>query len=134
MLDEAVLAIVTGAVANAISHLSGGRLDALRTRFVRIFRHGTEQQQSTAIRALEEGAAALGQQTASEADISARLTALLVSYLAAHPEAREDIEALASAPIASKTTNIGSQHNYSSGTFIGGDNYGGINSPKSQES
>ncbi|MER8087259.1 hypothetical protein ACIO6T_10840 [Streptomyces sp. NPDC087532] len=51
----------------------------------------------------------------------------MTAYLAAYPDARTDLEALASAaPPATRTLNIGSQHNHGSGTFIGGDNHGGV--------
>ena len=78
------------------------------------------------LRALEKDAVALTQQGASKTDVTGRWSSLLLSYLSAHPEARGDIEAFAYAPVISKTTNIGSQHNHGSGPFIGGDNYGNM--------
>ena len=76
---------------------------------------------------LEDDATSLTQQRASETDLTGRWTSLLLSYLTTHPEARGDIEAFSSTPVMNKTMNIGSQHNYGSGPFIGGDNYGNMN-------
>ncbi|MFD8995001.1 hypothetical protein [Streptomyces abikoensis] len=127
MLDEAAIAVVTGAASNIVAYLAQGRADALRTRLSAIFRSGTEQQQSHALRTLDEDAAALAQRTATQADVSARWTGFLTAFLAACPDARADIEALSSAtPTNTRTINIGSQHNHGSGTFIGGDNHGGV--------
>src|SRR5262249_6780818 len=98
----------------------------LRALLARMFRHGTEQQRSAVLRTLDDDAVALIQQKVSEADLTERWTSLLRAYLTAHPEARGDIEAFASAPVIIKTMNIGSQHNHGSGSFIGGDNYGNI--------
>lgn len=124
MLDEVATAVATGAAGNIIAYMLNGRVDALRARVARIFRHGTEQERSTVLRTLKEDAVALTQQGASKTHVTERWISLLLSYLDAHPEARGDIEALASAPIINKTMNIGSQHNHGSGPFIGGDNYG----------
>ncbi|MDX2693720.1 hypothetical protein PV416_09955 [Streptomyces ipomoeae] len=126
MLDEVAIAVATGAAGNVAAYLLQGQVDALRTRLSAIFRHGTEQQQSNALRTLDEDAAALAQQTTAPTDITSRWTGHLTAFLAAYPEAREDVEALASAAPSTKTVNIGSQHNHGSGTFIGGDNHGGI--------
>lgn len=127
MLDAAAIAVATGAASNLVAYLLQGQSDALRTRLSAIFRRGTAQQQSDALRTLDEDAAALAQRTVAHADITARWTGLLAALLAVCPDARADIEALASAgPSGAKTVNIGSQHNHGSGTFIGGDNHGGI--------
>jgi len=126
MLDEVATAIATGAAGNIIAYMLNGRVDALRAQVGRMFRHGTEQEQALALRTLEDDAAALTQQGASETALTGRWISLLLSYLTAHPEARGDIEAFASSPVANKAMNIGSQHNHGSGTFIGGDNYGNI--------
>ncbi|MFD7830156.1 hypothetical protein [Kitasatospora sp. NPDC059803] len=127
MLDEATMAVTTGAAGNIVAYMLNGRMDALRTRVARVFRHGTDEQHTRPLHALEADAASLAGRQASEAEIAARWTALLISYLASHPEAREDVVALASLSGTGKTTTIGSQKNLGSGTFIGGDNYGDIN-------
>ena len=126
MLDEVATAIATGAAGNIIAYMFNGRVDALRVQLARIFRHGTEQERSTALRTLEDDAVALTQHEASKADLTGRWTSFLLAYLTAHPEARGDIEAFASAPVINKTMNIGSQHNHGPGPFIGGDNYGNM--------
>jgi hypothetical protein len=126
MLDEAAIAIATGAAGNIIAYMLNGRVDALRVRLARIFRYGTDQERAAALRTLEDDAVALTQREISNTDLTGRWTSLLLSYITAHPEARGDIEALASAPIINKTVNIGSQHNHGSGPFISGDNYGSM--------
>jgi hypothetical protein len=127
MLDEVVTAIATGAAGNIIAYMLNGRVDALRAQVARMFRHGTEQERSVILRTLEADAVTLTKQRVSEADLTGRWTSLLLSYLTVHPEAREDIEAFASTQVINKTMNIASQHNYGSGPFIGGDNYGTMN-------
>jgi hypothetical protein len=134
MLDPATTAIITGAAGNVVAYMLNGRADALRTWMARIFRTGTEEQRFRPFHMLEEDIAALTNQLTSEADVQARWSDLLASHLAAHPEARADIGAMGSTPIAMKTVGIGTQHNHGSGTFIGGDNYGHINSPTTGES
>ncbi|GAA2558331.1 hypothetical protein GCM10010423_70260 [Streptomyces levis] len=127
MLDEAAIAVTTGAASNVVAYLLQGRADALRARLSTVFRRGTPQQQSDALRTLDEDAGALAQHTVTEADLTARWTGFLTAFLAACPDARADIEDLASVtPASTKTVNIGSQQNHGPGTFIGGDNHGGI--------
>ena len=126
MLDEVATAIATGAAGNIIAYMLNGQVDALRGQVARIFRHGTEPERSAVLRTLKDDAVTLTQQEASKTDVTGRWTSILLSYLAAHPEARGDIEAFASAPVINKTMNIGSQHNHGSGPFIGGDNYGNM--------
>ncbi|RSO11614.1 hypothetical protein DMH18_08445 [Streptomyces sp. WAC 06783] len=127
MLDAAAIAIVTGAASNVLAYLLQGRADALRTRISAIFRRGTAQGESDALRALEEQAEALEQRRVTPAEVTAQWSSVLTAFLATHPEARADIEALSSStPAGTKTVNIGAQHNHGRGTFIGGDNYGSV--------
>jgi len=124
MFDEVATAVATGAAGNIVAYMLNGRIDALRGQVARIFRHGTEQERSAVLHTLKVDAVALAEQRASKTDVNERWTSLLLSYLSTHPEARGDIETLASAPGINETMNIGSQHNHGSGPFIGGDNYG----------
>jgi hypothetical protein len=126
MLDEVSIAIATGAAGNVVAYMLNGPVDVLRTQVARIFRHGTEQERAEAVGRVGADAKALTEHKASEADLTERWIRLLASYLGAHPEARGDVEAFASSSINGKTTIIGSQNNWGSGAFIGGDNYGGI--------
>jgi hypothetical protein len=126
VLDEVVTAVATGAAGNVVAYMLNGRVDALRSWVARIFRRGTDQEQLDALQTLEYDLAALADERASEAELIERWTSLLVSYLSAHPEARYDVEAMASSRAVGKTMNVGSQHNHGSGTFIGGDNYGNM--------
>jgi hypothetical protein len=128
MLDEVAIAVATGAAGNMVAYMLNGRVDALRGQVARIFRHGTEQERSTALRTLEDDVVALTQRETSKTDVVERWTSLLLSHLTAHPEAHADIEVFASAQVINfnETMNIGSQHNYGAGSFIGGDNYGNL--------
>jgi hypothetical protein len=129
MLDPEMTAIITGAAGNLAAYMLNGQVDAVRSWVRRIFRRGDEDQ-STALRVVEDDAIALAQGTASEVDVRARWGVLLTAYLAEHPEILAEIEAIANpAPTVAETTNIGQQHNYGSGTFIGRDNYGDIEAP-----
>jgi hypothetical protein len=127
MLDEVAIAIATGAAGNVVAYMLNGPVDTLRAQVARMFRHATEQERSAALRTLEDDAAALTQQRASEAELTGRWSNFLLSYLTAHPEALGDIASFASPPVASKTTNIGSQNIYGSGIAFGGDNNDTIN-------
>ncbi|GLX02184.1 hypothetical protein Misp02_62700 [Microtetraspora sp. NBRC 16547] len=130
MLDPATMAIITGAAGNLVAYMLNGQVDAARARIKRIFRGGTEEEQSTSLRAAEDDSLALARRATSEADVRARWGVHLAAYLAEHPEIRADLEAIAqSAPTATETMNVGEQHNHGSGTFIGRDNYGGITTP-----
>lgn len=126
MLDEVAIAISTGAAGNIVAYILNGRVDALRTQVAKMFRHGTEQERSAALRTLEDDAAALTQKKASEADVTQQWKNSLLSYLTAHPEAREDIASFASLQVSRKTVIIGSQIFHGPGSF-GGDNNGTIN-------
>jgi cytidylate kinase len=126
MLDEVTTAIATGAAGNIIAYMLNDRLDALRAQFARIFRHGTEKEKSAALQALEQDASALLNGKASEASLAKQWINFLLSYLAAHPRVREDLEAFNSSAGVNKTMIIESQHNHGSGVFIGGDNYGSM--------
>lgn len=127
MLDATAIALATGAASNVLAYLVQGQVDALRTRISSIFRRGDGEEESAALRVLDDHAAALAQRRITQADVTAQWGSLLAAFLIAHPETRADIEALrSSAPPATKTVNIGSQHNHGAGTFVGGDNHGTI--------
>lgn len=126
MLDEVATAIATGAAGNIIAHLLDGQLDALRAQVARIFRHGTDEEQTAALQALETDAAALARRTIPGSDLTERWADLLLSYLSAHPGAREDIEAFTLTADTAEPMNVGCQNNYGAGPFIGRDNYGSM--------
>ncbi|PNG93451.1 hypothetical protein [Streptomyces malaysiensis] len=127
MLDAAAIAVTTGAASNVLAYLLQGRADALRTRISAIFQRGTAQDESDALRALEEHAEALERRRVTQVEVTAQWSSMLTAFLTAYPEARADIEVLrSSTPSDSKTVHIGSQHNHGRGTFIGGDNHGTI--------
>ncbi|MFJ6421390.1 hypothetical protein [Streptomyces hydrogenans] len=128
MLDEAAVAVATGAASNVVAYLLQGRADTLRARLGAVFQRGTAEQRSNALQALEDDSVALARHTVTEAEAAARWTGFLTAFLAAYPDARTDLETLASAaPPDARNVIIGSQHNHGSGTFIGGDNHGGVN-------
>jgi hypothetical protein len=126
MLEEVAMAISTGAAANIVAYMLNGPTDALRAQITKMFRHGTEQERSAVLRAVEDDAAALTQKEASEAHVTRQWRDFLLSYLTAHPEALEDIASFASSQVTRKTVIIGSQTFHGSGSF-GGDNNGTIN-------
>jgi hypothetical protein len=126
MLDEVSIAIATGAAGNVVAYMLNGPLDALRAQVTSMFRHGTEQERTAALRTLEDDAGALTRKKVSEAEVAQKWKNSLLSYLTAHPEAREDIAFFASSPVTRKTVIIGSQTFRGPGSF-GGDNNGTIN-------
>lgn len=128
MLDEATIAIITGATGNIVAYMLNGHADAARAWVSRIFRAGGEGQQSAPLRRIEEDSAALLQGTATESEIRARWSVLLTSLLAANPELRTEVSAFATAPVPASVVNLGSQNNYGPGPFIAGHNFGSIGS------
>lgn len=133
MLDAETTAILTGAAGNIVAYMLSGRADALRSWVGRIFRRASEQQRSEQLRAVDRDIAALASRTTSETDVRARWAVTLATCLAAHPEARAELHALASTPTGSKSMYVDEQHNHGAGTFIGGDNYGRINAAATGE-
>ncbi|MFJ9124826.1 hypothetical protein ACIRJS_12115 [Streptomyces sp. NPDC102340] len=133
MLDEAAIAVATGAASNVVAYLAQGRIDAVRARVASIFRRGGAQSEAEALRVLNEDSAALLERRVGEAETAVRWAGLLTAALAAHSDARPDVDALAAANPAAKTVHIGSQNNHGTGTFIGGDNYGSISAGGSEQ-
>ena len=101
-----------------------GQIDQLGAQVAKIFRHGTEQERLAALRRLDNDASALAQRKITEADLMRQWSNSLLTYLTAHPEARQDVASLASS--GGKTTVIGSQ-SFHGPTSFGGDNNGTIN-------
>ncbi|WP_433462719.1 hypothetical protein [Spirillospora sp. CA-128828] len=127
MLDPETTAIITGAAGNLVAYMLNGQVDAVRSWVGRIFRGGSEEDQATSLRIVEEDLTSLTQRAVSEVEVRARWGALLAAYLAEHPEIRADLEGMAKSTfMTTETMNVGEQHNYGSGSFIGRDNYGEI--------
>lgn len=123
MIEEAAIAVSTGAAGNIVAYMLNGQVDALRNRIVRIFRHGSDVEQSHALQVLERDAVALIENDATRAGLINRWRDLLLSHLTAHPEAREEIESLASLAAAG-TTKIKSMKHSGTGPQIVGPNFG----------
>lgn len=126
MLDAETTAILTGAAGNVVAYMLNGRVDALRSWIGRVFHSASEQERLDHLRAVEDDIAALADHVYTEADVKARWAVVLASHLAAHPEARAEIQAM-DAPTTIRSMHVEEQHNHGKGTFIGGDNYGRIN-------
>jgi hypothetical protein len=125
MIEDAAITISTGAAGNIVAYMLNGRVDALRNHVVRIFRHGSDVEQSQALQALERDAVALAENDATRASLTNQWRDLLLSYLIAHPEAREDIESFASRNAAG-TTKIKSMKHTGKGPQIVGPNFGNM--------
>jgi hypothetical protein len=126
MIEDIAMAVSTGAAANIVAYMLNGQADALRAQVARIFRHGTEQERSAALRTLDRDTDALSEHNVTRADLANQWRDLLLSYLVAHPEARTDIESFAFSPGADNTTKVGYQIHIGSGPQIGRDNYGSM--------
>jgi hypothetical protein len=126
MLEDAAIAISTGAAGNIVAYMLNDQMDALRGHVAKIFRHGTGQERATALQTLERDAGALREHNVTRALLSNQWSNVLLSYLRDHPEAREDIESFASSQAACETINIGAQNHYGSGPQIGGNNHGSM--------
>jgi len=123
MIEDAAVAISTGAAGNIVAYMLNGRVDALRTCVVRIFRHGSDVERSHALQTLERDAVALAEDNATRGSLMRQWRDLLLSYLIAHPEAREEIESLASLG-AGSVIKIKSMKHTGTGPQIVGPNYG----------
>jgi hypothetical protein len=124
MLEDAAMAVSTGAAGNIVAYMLQGRADALRAQVARIFRHGTAEERATALQALERDADALSEHNATRAELINQWSNALLSYLAVHPEAREDIESLAGSQTSGDTVKIGAQVHIGIGSQIGRDHIG----------
>jgi hypothetical protein len=127
VLDEATMAIITGAAGNVAAYMLNGRVDALRGWVSKIFRRESAERRSAALNALEAERVAVLRGSVTEAEITARWSMLLASLLAQYPDVRDEISAMADVAPPASMINIGSQHNHGPGTFIGGNHYGSIN-------
>ena len=126
MIEDIAMAVSTGAAGNIVAYMLNGRVDALRVQVTKIFRHGTEQERSAALRTLDRDVDALSEHNVTRTGLTSQWRDLLLSYLTAHPEARADIESLAFPQDTDNTTNIGYQIHIGSGPQIGRDNYGSM--------
>jgi hypothetical protein len=126
MIEDIAMAVSTGAAGNIVANMLNGRVDALRAQVTKIFRHGTEQERSVALRTLDHDVDALSKHNVTRADLINQWRALFLSYLAAHPEARTEIESFMSSRDRDDTTNIGYQIHVGSGPQVGRDNYGSM--------
>jgi hypothetical protein len=126
MLEDVAIAISTGAAGNIVAYMLNDQMDALRGHVAKILRHGTGQERSTILQALERDADALGEQDVTPAVLTDEWSNVLLSYLNDHPEAHPDIESFASSQASCRPINIGAQNHFGSGPQIGGDNYGSM--------
>lgn len=126
MIEDIAMAVSTGAAGNIVAYMLNGRVDALRAQVTKIFRHGTEQERSAALRTLDRDVDALSEHNVTRAELTNQWRDLLLSYLTAHPESRTDIESFTLSRDTDNTTSIGYQIHVGSGPQIGRDNYGSI--------
>lgn len=127
MIEDIAVAVSTGAAGNIVAYMLSGQVDALRGQVAKIFRHGTEQEWSHALQTLERDAVALVEHDATRAGVTNQWRDLLLSYLTAHPEAREEIESFASSALnTAGTTKIKSMKHTGTGPQIVGPNYGNM--------
>ena len=130
MLDADVMAVLTGAAGNVVAYLLNGRADAAKKWLARVLRAATSEERTSTMQALDRDTAAVKSGQAVEAELQAKWLATLAMFLAQHPEARSEVEALAAATSdATGAQTIGSQINLGSGTIVGRDNFGDINPP-----
>ena len=105
-----------------------GQADAARGWLARVFKTASAPDRAAVIQTLEQNAAAIASHQARESDLHAQWLAILASYLAQHPEAKADVEALAATGAGTAgAQRIGTQVNLGSGTLVGRDNFGDIN-------
>jgi hypothetical protein len=133
MIEETAAAIATGAAGNIIAYMLNNKVDSLREWCGLAFRHGTAQEQSEALGALDQDTTALAEARTTEAEVLSRWITVLISYLEAHPEAAGDVGSLGGGWNGARISVVGSQTNSGSGTFIAGSSYGGIHLSSERE-
>ncbi|WP_314247279.1 hypothetical protein [Streptomyces sp. DSM 40907] len=115
--------------------LTAGAL-SVRAKVVQLFRRGTQDEQTSALdaydndaRALTEWSRAVGSDpevapelARAERQLAQEWVHRLSEYVAAHPDARPDLEAL----VGAAAPNSVSQHNSGWGTFVNGAVSGGV--------
>ena len=126
MLEDTAIAVSTGAAGNIVSYMFQGQVDVLRAQVAKIFRHGTEQELTSALQAVERDAESLSEHNVTRAALTSQWTDALLSYLTDHPESRADIEAVALPRITGGTVTIGNQIHIGNGPQIARDNYGSM--------
>lgn len=131
MLDPVTTAIITGAASNIVTQMLSGHVDALRAWIEQVFGGGSREELALPLDALEEDSTALERNSRTEVEVGARWSMALTAHLIQHPEVRSLIETMANGSFTTPgPTDIRVQHNYSTGTFIGGDNHGSIHPPQ----
>jgi hypothetical protein len=125
MIEDAAIAISTGAAGNIVAYILNGRVDELRNHVIRIFRHGSDVERSHALQALGGDAVAGVENDATRVSLTNQWRNLLLSHLIAHPEAREEIESFASLNAAG-TMKIKSMKHTGTGPQIVGPNFGNM--------
>jgi hypothetical protein len=134
MLEDAAVAVSTGAAGNIVAYMLQGRADALRAQVARIFKHGTEEERATTLQALGRDAQALSEHNVTRAELAKQWSNILIEHLTAHPEARGDIEALARPQSSGDTVKIGTQVHFGTGPQIGRDHIGDMTFGKGDRS
>src|SRR6266568_5130044 len=97
MLAADVMAVLTGAAGNIVAYLLNGRADAVKGWLTRVLRAATGEERASSLRALDQDAVAVASGQAVESELQAKWLATLAMFLAQHPEARPEVEALAAA-------------------------------------
>ncbi|MFB6887727.1 hypothetical protein ACFCX4_00215 [Kitasatospora sp. NPDC056327] len=125
MYDAEITAVATGAAGTLVAAIATWGAGKMQSTVAHFFRLGTAHQQQAATVAVGTTAAQL-----SSEDGEARAAATeawaeaIARYLSEHREAMAEVDGLAQ-PMPS-TSNVWNQRNSGTGTFIGGNVYGGL--------
>jgi hypothetical protein len=125
MYDADLMAVATGAAGTLAAAIATWGAERMRAKVAHFFRRGTPDQQRMAARAVDDTAAQLDSRS-PEAQALAVIawTRLISQHLTEHSDAIHEVDELAvPTPLALKVWN---QHNTGTGTFIGGEVYGGV--------
>lgn len=133
VLDDAAIAITTGAAGNVVAYMLSGRADAAREWMGRIFRHAPTEEQAAIEQAVGEDVATLATRPASADEILIRWAARLGAELKAHPDVRGEMAAPDALGSSGRPMQIISQVNHD-GIFIAGNHKGTINMRPAKES
>jgi hypothetical protein len=126
VIDETTTAILTGAAGNIVAHMLSNRLDSLRAWVSRLLRGEPEDAHRAILQKIDDDVLALNAGRVSAVDVSSRWGVLLATLLTGNPALRAELVEMATKPETSLVVNLGTQRNSGEGTFIAGNNYGGL--------
>ncbi|MFG3227572.1 hypothetical protein ACGF07_22690 [Kitasatospora sp. NPDC048194] len=125
MYDAEVTAVATGAAGTLVAAIATWGAGKMQVAVGHFFRRGTPQEQRAAMEAVNATAAELSSGgDGARAAAAAAWTEVLAQYLSDHRDLLGEVDGLGRP--GSAVSSVWNQHNTGTGTFVGGNVYGGL--------